>query len=86
MLQFNLSGLLSGISEHGFFENGQTVIGDHASPQAPEVRGANKVISYIEDPVIIANIYSHLNEKKSVVAPDFLAEDRPPPQLGLFDG
>ena len=48
--------------------------------------GAIKVIASIEDPVVIEKILSHLNEKKSVVVPDFLPEDRAPPQLGLFDG
>jgi len=48
--------------------------------------GAVKVIASIEDPVVIEKILSHFNEKKSVVAPDFLPEDRAPPQLCLFDG
>ena len=48
--------------------------------------GEVKVIASIEDPVVIEKILSHINEKKSVVAPDFLPEDRAPPQLGLFNG
>ena len=47
--------------------------------------GALKVIASIENPVVIENILSHLNEKKSVVVPDFLSKDRAPPQRGLFD-
>ena len=47
--------------------------------------GTIKVIASIEDPVVIEKNLSHLNEKKSVV-PDFLPEDRAPPQQGLFDG
>ena len=36
--------------------------------------------------VVIENILPYFNENKSVVVPDFLPEDRTPPQRCLFDG
>ncbi len=47
--------------------------------------GAVKVIAYIEDPVVIEKILTHLNEKAATAAMGLSPQVRAPPQAGLFD-
>ena len=47
--------------------------------------GAVKVIASIEDPVVIKNILTHLNEKAASAGTGLLPESRAPSQAGLFD-
>ncbi len=50
-----------------------------------ECGGAVKVIACIEDPVVIAKILTHLDEKAASAGKGLLPESRAPPHAGLFE-
>jgi hypothetical protein len=50
-----------------------------------ECDDAVKVISFIEDPVVIEKILTHLDETARATETIRLPESRAPPQAGLFD-
>ena len=47
--------------------------------------GAVNVIAYIEDPMVIDKILTHLNEKVASAGTGLLPQVRAPPQAELFD-
>ena len=48
--------------------------------------GVVKIITSIEDPIVITKILRHLNDKSDDTANILLPESRaPPPQVSLFD-
>ncbi|MHC4092902.1 MAG: transposase [Planctomycetota bacterium] len=47
--------------------------------------GAVRIIAYIEDPVVIEKILTHLDTKNTSPQPPRLPPSRAPPQAGLFD-
>ncbi len=49
-----------------------------------ECGGAVKIIACIKDPVVIAKILTHLEEKAVSAGKGLLPESRAPPQTGLY--